>query len=344
LNIPFKDVKLRRELLALLPQVGLDQESLLTLDDLSLDGASKPSQGLQLAEFTLVDHNVLSGPLARDSSPKIVAIIDHHLDARRPLAANSAGPRIVVNSGSCTSLVVNYLQKDWNAVLPPSGAKQDGVDAATAVECSAEVATLALASILVDTQNLTEKSKTTEADVVAVDFLRSKLPLSFDCASFFARLQEAKQSIDGLSIEDILRKDYKQFVTGDMSLGISSAVRSLSYLANELGGPDSAFVVRARTFAESRGLDVYIVMSAYSNTAGEFQRDLLVCGLSPKGAEAARKFAEHHCGDLALEDLEGGWSGGVDGPAAYQRAFRQRALHQSRKQIAPMITGTMAQL
>jgi exopolyphosphatase len=330
--------------LALLPQVGLDQSSLLTLDDLSSDGKFKSRLDPQLSSFILVDHNVFDGPLAGDYDQRIVGIIDHHVDEGRPLAEKADGPRIVEKCGSCTSLVVNHFRHDWNALFPPSTTKRD----AAAAECSSQAATLALASILVDTHNLADESKTTAADVQAAEFLISKLPFSFDSTSFFARLLEAKQEIDGLSLEDVLRKDYKKWTFGAMALGISSAARSLSYLAQQQadGGtlPDSPFGKRACEFAKARGLDVYMVMAAYRNGAGDFQRDLFLCGLSARGVEAARKFGEQHGGELDLEVLGGNWSGDVDGPNLYQRAFRQRALHQSRKQVAPMMNGTMAQL
>jgi exopolyphosphatase len=346
LNIPSADVRLRRELLALLPQAGLDQDSLLTLDDLSPDGMAKPHLQPELADFILVDENVLRGALASDYGHRVVGIIDHHVDQRRRLADNAAGPRIVVQCGSCTSLVVNFLRDDWNALFPPAAAKDDGGVDGTAAECSAQAATLALASILVDTNNLTDASKTTEADLVAAEFLRSKLPSSFNGVSLFAQLREAKQGIDGLSIEDVLRKDYKQWAAGGTSLGISSAARSLSYLAHELEShvrPNSSFVDRAHEFAKARGLDTYMIMTAYTNAEGDFQRELFVCGLSHRGVEAARKFCEQRGGDLDLERLEGDWSD-EDEPSGYQRVFRQRALHQSRKQVAPMMIDTMTRL
>jgi exopolyphosphatase len=320
---------------------------LLTLDDLSLDGASTSSLDQNIVELTLVDHNSLGKHLAKDYGQRVVAIIDHHADERLPLADGAAGPRIVVKSGSCTSLIVNFIQSDWNALFPLSIAKRDGADADAAIKCSAQAATLALASILIDTNNLTEASKTTEADIVAVEFLRSKLPPTFDAASFFAHIQKAKQGIEGLSLEDVLRKDYKQFVAGDLTLGMSSAVRSLAYLAHELEGesrPGSSVVSRAREFAKSRRLDVYMIMTAYTGVTGDFQRDLFVCGLSPRGIAAARSFGEQHGDDLGLEGLEGDWSATSGAPDEYQRAFRQRALHQSRKQVAPIMNDLMAQL
>jgi exopolyphosphatase len=346
LNIPSKDVKLRRELLALLPQAGLDQESLLTLDDLSPDGIAKPCLEPELADVTLVDENVLRGPLAKDYGHRVVGIVDHHVDQRQRLADNAAGPRIVVKCGSCTSLVVNFWRDDWNALFPPSTTKDNGGVDTTAAECSVQAATLALASILVDTNNLTEVSKTTEADLVAAEFLKSKVPPSFDGASFFAGLQRAKQGIDGLSLEEVLRKDFKQWSAGEVSIGISGIVRSLSYLAHELQDRahlDSSFAERAREFARSRSLDVYMIMTAHTNAEGDFQRDLFVCGLSQRGVEAARKFIDQHGRDLDLGRLEGDWSN-IDEPSEYQRVFKQRALHQSRKQVAPMMNDLVTQL
>jgi hypothetical protein len=87
-----------------------------------------------------------------------------------------------------------------------------------------------------------------------------------------------------------------------------------------------------------------MIMTAYTGVTGDFQRDLFVCGLSPRGIAAARVFCEQHGDDLGLEDLGGDWSATSGAPDEYQRAFRQRALHQSRKQVAPIMNDLMAQL
>jgi len=74
-------------------------------------------------------------------------------------------PRIIVQSGSCTSLVVYFSRRSWEALQFETPDEE------------AALAKLGLAAILVDTENLTSKV-TTEEDDNAVTFLLSRIKLA----------------------------------------------------------------------------------------------------------------------------------------------------------------------
>ena len=111
-------------------------------------------------------------------------VIDHHKDQGRYPCAN---PRIIEASGSCSSLVTC-----WGLHNGLWGDCCGGKDTAK----------LALAAIPIDTANM--KSRVTENDRSAVDYLEGKgggvgiVGQPWNSTSFFHALLEAKSSLDPL--------------------------------------------------------------------------------------------------------------------------------------------------
>ena len=96
----------------------------------------------------------------------------------------------------------------------------------------AQLASLALAPILIDTTNITNEHKVTDADVNATKYLVSLISAEpgtrFDRNEYFKKITAAKNDIGHLSLPDILRKDYKQWTeAGSVNLGISSVVKDI---------------------------------------------------------------------------------------------------------------------
>ena len=76
----------------------------------------------------------------------------------------------------------------------------------------AQIAKLALASILIDTVDLKADSKITEDDRKAVRFLEAKINISrklgkdYDRDRFYAEINDAKSHLDDLSLEEEMAK------------------------------------------------------------------------------------------------------------------------------------------
>jgi exopolyphosphatase len=225
------DLSLRPENLYALFLAGLSAgyEEVLCKDDIP---KRKPFPSNR---FALVDHNrILSSFTIDNPATHVVGVIDHHDDEG---LYQDASPRIIVRSGSCASLVA-YSNRDHQ--LP------------------AELATLLLCAILIDTSGLKVGGKATQEDRAAAIILipQSTLASSLDPV-LLAALTESPTSESGklheipsihdLAIElstkketlthfgtlDLLRRDYKEYMLTlpsgvTIRAGLSSVPRNLS--------------------------------------------------------------------------------------------------------------------
>ncbi|KAK6339377.1 Exopolyphosphatase, variant 2 [Orbilia javanica] len=316
LSIPHNEVSLRPEHAYLASQLSFSLADIPTLSDLpaSLD----PSK----TSITLVDHNVLQPPLAPHFSNSVKSIIDHHVDEDMHTEAT---PRVVIPAGSCTSLIANHFRTfystHWNS-LPDS--------------IHSEIARLALAPILIDTANMKAESKVTPVDLVQVTEFLERAGEGFDRTAFYNGLQTAKGDITGLSIDGLLRKDYKQWKEKNgIVLGVSAITRSLSWVVQKAGGIE-AFSTELDKYAKDRGVDIVIVMTT-DNSKG-FRRDLLIWGTTDRTRGFAQSFEDSMNEKFRLER----WPKEGDEVTANiaiegMKAWTQASLDLSRKQVAPVL-------
>ncbi|KAH9822084.1 putative exopolyphosphatase [Teratosphaeria destructans] len=346
-NIPAKDLPLRPELTALLKHVDVKPEELVTLDDLG-----EMPMPLERTEWVLVDWNRMGGGLGEWYSEAVGGCIDHHDDERA--VSPTASPRIIEKSGSCNSLVVNHLRPMWDdlaafstSIGASNGSRDFGFldDTAYASTWDAQVAKLSLASILIDTYNMQDASKVTDADKKAVRYLEARINVSpkmgktYDREKFFAEISEAKADLSGMDLDGVLRKDYKEWSENGMKIGISSAVKPLEYLKTKASGN---FTADLGHFAKERDLHLYMLMTAYtSESSRQFERECLLLILHDgKAEEAAKRFTEECREELELEEKK------LDCGDAGQEVkglwiWDQRNVKASRKRVAPLVRGCL---
>ncbi|TVY25320.1 Exopolyphosphatase [Lachnellula hyalina] len=329
-NIPRADLSLRPELIPVLTRANLKPSDLLTLSDLP----PRSSPELKHARWVLVDHNALQGELGKAYGGNVVGCVDHHDEEHKIPVSRSSGdieePRIVEKSGSCASLVVRYCRSAWD------GLSLEQAD----VEGDKELASLAVAAILVDTQNLTAESKTMEVDREAVGYLQRKWGGERgDREGYLGEITTAKEDIGGLGLEDIFRKDYKQWTEQEgFNIGVSSVVKDLGYLIKKTKDKGKFFDI-LREFASDRELDVCSIMTT-SHEEGAFRRELLVWALNEKGVEAAKKFEASSRERLGLKK----WNEGrldMDSEKEWRRCWWQQRVEHSRKQVAPLLRAAI---
>ncbi|KAF7554537.1 hypothetical protein G7Z17_g2830 [Cylindrodendrum hubeiense] len=313
-NLPRADLALRTEMTAVLKSAGLVPADLLTLSDL-------PELDPNDTNWMLVDHNCLTGPL-KQYAGRIFGCIDHHTDELS--VSQSVSLRVVEPCGSCMSLVVEETRQAWDAL----SREVEGGDAADEDE---KLAKIGLASILSDTINLTAKAKVREKDPRAVAFLEAKIrdPV-FDRNQYFDDISAVKEDISSLNFRDIFRKDYKEWDESGLKLGISCSVQGFDYLVAKAGGAASLLDDLA-SWTQERGLDVASLMTT-SHPDDEFQRHLLVWGLTDEGKAAVERFRKLGV-ELQLET----WGDGALDDGANRSAWRQYNLAASRKQVAPLL-------
>ncbi|EME43554.1 hypothetical protein DOTSEDRAFT_54330 [Dothistroma septosporum NZE10] len=342
-NIPAADLQLRPELTALLKYADIKPSELITLDDISTESlpADKTS-------WTLVDHNSFQGKLGELYRSRVIGVIDHHDDEHT--VPEDAQPRVISKTGSCQSLVINHLRDTWQKISDsamtvgaahPQNNETLVDDQAYTSTWDAQAAKIALGAILIDTVNLKAEHKVTENDKKAVRFLEAKINISrkygkdYDRDRFFTEIDDAKSDLEGLSLEDILRKDYKQWTEGDLTLGISSCVQPISYLASK----QKDFQGATKKFAQSKSLDIFVIMPAFKES-GDFRREILLMSLSGNGKEAAERFIKNGQEELKLEDKES-VALSKDSEITTQFFWNQKNLDASRKRVGPLLRGAM---
>lgn len=341
-NIPSSELRLRPELKALLKHADIKPEELITLDDIGTEPLPKDK-----TEWTLVDHNSLQGKLGELYHSRVTGAIDHHVD--EGTVPKDGEPRVITKAGSCNSLMVNYIRDTWQKISDsamtvgaahPQNNETLIDDFAYTSTWDAQAAKLALGSILIDTVNLKAEHKVTDHDKKAVRFLEAKINISklgkdYDRDTFFNEINEAKKHLDDLTLEEILRKDYKQWTEGDLTLGISSSVKSIEYLASK----DEEFESALKKYAKSRSLQLFAIGPSFAEN-GKFQRQLLLMAFNEKAKEAAEKFVKLGKDELKLEDAK-------DSPlkddkdVTFQHFWDQKNLDASRKRIAPLMREAM---
>ena len=335
-NLLHNDLSLRPEVSPVLSRANLAPSDLITLSDLPPYSSLAAELNPEKTRWILVDHNAFQGRLGELYGSRVVGCIDHHDEENKVPKECEGEMRIVRKSGSCASLVVEYCREAWEGLSSLQAQSQQQDEETKGWD--AELARVALAPVLIDTNDLLSESKTMPVDRAAVEYLESKIVAQegekYDRGEFFKDISRAKEDIMFLPLADILRKDYKQWDTASgIKLGVSSIVKDIQSLIQKVGG-DGEFLDTVVKFARERELSIVSLMTT-SHLNGTFRRELLVWAIDEDGAKAMRKFEGDSRETLGLEkwgegslDLEGG---------GFRRCWWQNKLDNSRKQVAPLL-------
>ena len=353
MNIPSSGLRLRPEFTTVCDHANIPPSHLITLDDFPVEGSS-----LKNIRWILVDHNKLQGELGKRYASKVHGVIDHHDEEEVVPADTDPEPRIVEKCGSCTSLVVRYCRASWDnssssALSSDAAHGQDEAaidDRAITQGWDAQIAKMALASILIDTANLTAPGKVADVDKEAVEYLEGKIRTSathaksFNRDDYYDEIDNAKKDIDSLTLSEILSKDYKQWTESGLHLGMSSVVKPLDYLVKKADTDSNVHVEgELRQFMDERDLAIFAIMTTSTSADGDFIRELLVQARN-SGFQPSQHFAERAISAFQLEEIEvkGIPTQSVPGSNQVSRKiWLQRDVSKSRKQVAPILRESM---
>ncbi len=249
--IPRADFKLRTEAVFVFERAGIDLNALISMDDVDLESPMENT-----VELVLVDHNTLA-PQFRRFRDKVSTILDHHADqGDHPRVSK----RVIAPVGSTATLVGEEIQARAPELL------------------EGPVATLLYGTLLLDTVNLDGAAgRVTPRDRAMAALLAGKVDM--DQHAYFKAVQAAKFDTRGLSTQDLLRRDYKEFQFGSVTCGIASVLLPLAEWAKR----DRALAGGFESWARARNLDLVLSMNAYVRPG--FTRELAV-----------------HCRDRQLHD------------------------------------------
>ncbi|KAA6413489.1 MAG: hypothetical protein FRX48_03235 [Lasallia pustulata] len=239
--------------------------------------------------------------------------------------------------GAAPDPEVRLVHQPRGALLPRGLGREfrRGARAGGAVEAwDAQVARVAIASVLVDTGNLAVGGAAEDVDREAVEYLEGRIARvageAWDRGGFYEEMQRAKGELGGLALRDVWRKDYKAWREGGGAEGRR---------------PREAFDEAVDAFMREKGLVVYAIMTTYTTSDGRFQRELLLQA-RPEGAGAAERFVDKATPELGLEAWEAGSTHEEDllepvDESVYRRVWRQKEVGRSRKQVAPLLRAAM---
>ncbi|KAG5291659.1 exopolyphosphatase [Histoplasma ohiense] len=286
----------------------------------------------------------------------VVGCIDHHDNEsfvpREPASHPHDPYCIQTGVGSCMSLVVRELRAqglwaDNVSFSDPFAALDEETPADETAIYEAQAAKLAMAAILIDTVNMTAKSKVSAVDTASVAFLEAKIQAgvdahlrsksqssaagaSWDRQSFYEAIALAKEnSVENLTVLEALGRDYKEWTeiiatkteppginnTKTVKLGICSIVKPLSWLMEKCDreskgvAPNDTLLEYLSSFAAEKNLDLVVVMTAFRmpEPKAVFRRELLLYALNRKCLNGVERFHAVAVGELGLE--EGIWTG-----------------------------------
>jgi exopolyphosphatase len=321
---------LRPELLHLFSTTGIDAEDICTLDDISAIDVDK-------THLFLVDHNRPRGTIATfydfDRHPErkalVEGIIDHHVDEgyfKSQFEETPPKRYDIRTTGSCASLVTQYMMGLPSEQSFSPNAK-GGLDLLNEnIPETKSVARLLMSAILIDTSNFT--NKVSPPDGVASHFLAQYLP-ELVLENYYHAMKSAKDSIGGMSLHDLLRRDYKEFDTKIGKLGMSTITRPISFLQSQFEN----FEKTVKQYREERSLEVFVVLTV-SGEGAEFRRGGMM--VTDKYASVIEAFKVQGGERYGIKrDKEGG-------RGMYNCfAFEMGDLSASRKQIAPLVMEIM---
>lgn len=303
-----------------------------------------------------MDHNKLQVDLGHHYSSRVQGVIDHHEEENAVPENTDPEPRVIEKCGSCTSLVVRQCKSAWDSILSSSlstgaahGQGEFAInDSVVTQGWDAQVAKLALASILVDTANLTASGKVKQVDRDSVDYLEAKIQMSpkdartWNRDHYYKEIDDAKRNISSLSLTEILIKDYKGWTENGAKLGISSVVKPLGFLVQKAGEEkSSSFEDQLQRFMDDRDLSVFAIMTTSTTSEGDFKRELLLQARS-SATSSAISFAEQGASEFQLEyiHIEGILTRDKPGQL-WRKTWLQKDVSKSRKQVAPLLRKIM---
>jgi exopolyphosphatase len=169
-----------------------------------------------------------------------------------------------------------------------------------------------------------------------------------DRDELYKEVLHAKLDLASLSLEDVMRRDAKDFDFGQVRVGVPAVPMPLGSLVKRHG--EAALVQHFEEYAAKRGLHLLVVMTIYSEESAPgspLQRELLLyLPKTHRGGQHSRTFSNLRefleRSDLQLEHQKIG-APSLESNASYAAIYKQKNVASSRKQVQPLLASFFAQ-
>ena len=224
-----ENFKLRGDAVMLFQQLKLDATKLTFVENVDLKSLATAGK----LNIVLVDTNTLPADL-HYLVPHVKKIIDHHKD--EGVEYHPDCERVIESVGSCATLVADRLFSKDDVVV------------------GEVIAELLLATILVDTFNLSPTAKrATDKDRDIAEKLSNLVTISND--ELYRSVLGARCDNSAFSVTELLEKDYKIAERAGVVLGFCSILGQLDEIAK-----DQDFTKEATKFSLDKKLDLLLLL------------------------------------------------------------------------------------
>lgn len=306
------DLALRPELHRLFAAFGVKESGLIFCDEIGMTDLINTRRG----KIVLVDTQGCD--LAAAVRGRVREIIDHHeADPKTGDKLPNLDRRIIEPVGSVCTLVAEQIFLRAPGIL------------------DSQLAGMLAAVVRLDTADLDPGAGRASArDREIVDRLRHAG--AAEVSGLYAELVQVRADTEGLSSEQLLRKDYKESVSGWTRMGLSS----VPLLLDAWSRRDPDLEQALWDFARGRGLDLLVV--CLYRTGSVFRRQLILCS---GRRELIGRIAASGLGEsLGLREISGeehyerrAGRSAISGGAAQILYFQQMHTSFSRKRIEPIL-------
>ncbi|RSH89547.1 hypothetical protein EHS25_002098 [Saitozyma podzolica] len=320
-------IDLRPENKLALDMAGMEKghRDLLTLDDLPFKPSHLWKLGKRIQGIMLVDHNM---PLSYWKDTPVLGMVDHHHDKG---VNKSADPRVIAQSGSCSSLITSIFFSHHHTHGPVPRSLSD----------------LLLYTIAIDTKGL---KKGTELDQRAVETLFPHSQYADQdhwkvMKRLSKELKKAKKDLDGLTLTQLIQRDWKGDVVFDSTvpvhLGFASIPRSLrSMISQTANQTAAAFFEVDNAWAHDNKVDIAILLTNYKDAQGNKQREIIMTVRADHRideAEAERLFTDVKREIEEAKELQlTPWNDGQD-LGRWRAAWTHSRADGGRKVVRPLV-------
>jgi exopolyphosphatase len=315
------------------------EEDLVFIDDVvaALSRTTTSGGNERQVTVTLVDHNVLKGPLALaldgigiNPETSVIEIVDHHIDSGRHAHVVGTKRNIAFDAtsfsataGSTCTLVAYDLLNDAHLSFLSTVDGTSNFDQQYGLD--ANLAEVLGSCILLDTVGLDMSAgKATPLDFETISRLRALIAserkveesTQLDTKAVFQRLMSLKQDPSfwrSLTVQQALEFDFKSFEMGPSSaFGTSSIMASVTdflrgWEANDATSKQPYRLSDCADFVTTKGLSFQVILSAVSvenkqeGGLGGLERGLAIIAIAgTTGAE----LAERVCSTLLKKSTE----------------------------------------